>query len=63
MYSYVGGKLKEKIVKYLAESFLRTLERANHTVGTKEVAYQWATRRYEKLPENEKQEILKKIKS
>ena len=63
MYSYIGGKLNEKIVKYLADGFLRVLESANHTVGTQELAMQWAKKKYRKLSEKEKQEILKKIKS
>ena len=63
MYFYVGGKLKEKIVKYLTDGFLGALEKARHAGGTLQLAEIWAIKRYKKLSEKEKQEILKKIKS
>ena len=55
--------MKEKIVKYLTDGFLGALESAHYAGGTKAHAQLWAIRRYNKLSEKEKQEILKKIKS
>ena len=55
--------MKEKIVKYLTDGFLGALETARHAGGTLTHAQLWAIRRYNKLSEKEKQEILKKIKS
>ncbi len=55
--------MKEKIVEYLKNGFIKSLENARHAVGNKESAYLWALRHYDKLSKKEKQEILKKIKS
>tara|TARA_Y100000310_G_scaffold312389_1_gene359646 strand:- start:127 stop:318 length:192 start_codon:yes stop_codon:yes gene_type:complete len=63
VYSWIGGGMKEKIVEYLKNGFIKSLENARHAVGNKESAYLWALRHYDKLSKKEKQEILKKIKS
>ena len=54
--------MEEKIIKYLAETFQKSLENARHAGGTKELACLWAKKRYNRLSEKEKQEILNKIK-
>ena len=46
----------------LAEAFQKSLENAKHAVGTRELACLWAKKRYNKLSQKEKQEILNKIK-
>jgi hypothetical protein len=55
--------LKEKIVKYLTENFVRALGRAKYVGTDRKQAYLWAVRHYAKLSDKEKEEILKKIKS
>jgi hypothetical protein len=56
------GEMKEKIIKYLADAFQKSLENAKYAVGTKELAYTWAKKRHNKLSQKEKKEILNKIK-
>ena len=53
---------KEKIIKHLTDEFVKSLTNAKHSTGDRNHAYLWAKRRYTKLSEKEKQEILKKTK-